>query len=43
VGAKLFCAEGQTDVMKLSVAFSNFVNVSKKAEYAYESMVEGKV
>jgi hypothetical protein len=29
VGAELFHADGQTDTMKLIVAFSNFANASK--------------
>ena len=30
VGAELFRADGQTDIMKLTVAFGNFVNAPKK-------------
>ena len=29
VGAKLLCADGQTDMMKLIVIFHNFVNAHK--------------
>jgi len=32
IGAELFQADGQTDVTKLIVAFSNFANAPKKRE-----------